>query len=201
MLILGHLGIGSRLARPFMGGKLDLGRMLRPNRNQDTPILPLGWVLVGTVLPDLVDKPLYQFFTWWTGLHGQAIGLISGGRTFGHTFLFVLLTMGLGYCLNKKALIALALGIVTHLVMDYGGDWLSSYYYMASWGRLPPDIVDRSADLKGFLWPFAGNEFPVHKYATLSEWLSKFLNPVFIGGELVGLGLLWWDFARRYQTK
>ncbi|MBI5201898.1 MAG: metal-dependent hydrolase, partial [Elusimicrobia bacterium] len=41
MIFFGHLGLGDALAAPVRRG------------------LPRRWVLLGTVLPDLLDKPLY----------------------------------------------------------------------------------------------------------------------------------------------
>ena len=69
MFVLGHLGIGSRL--------------LFSLRTR----LPAGWLYLGCLLPDLIDKPL--FYVPLLVMH-QQLPLITGTRTFGHTGLFLL---------------------------------------------------------------------------------------------------------------
>ena len=50
MFFFGHLGAGSRLASPFSKG------------------LPRGLLLLGTLLPDLIDKPLFYGLLFLRGL-------------------------------------------------------------------------------------------------------------------------------------
>ena len=73
MFLLGHLGIGRELVKPFSKG------------------LPLAGIFLGTILPDLIDKPLYYSLAVITHKWGSELGLISGTRTFGHTAAFLLL--------------------------------------------------------------------------------------------------------------
>src|SRR4051812_43545813 len=104
MFVFGHLGIGSKLATPWAQG------------------LPRRWLLVGTLLPDLIDKPLYYGLSFATGKSGTDLGLISGTRTFGHTALFLVL-LALGSIIRRsRILAALALGTATHLLIDNFGD-------------------------------------------------------------------------------
>ncbi len=75
MFVLGHLGIGKRLAaHPYR-------RFSRVDKRA---------FFVGALLPDLIDKPLYYGWSWLTGKHGAEAGLISGTHLFGHTGLFLL---------------------------------------------------------------------------------------------------------------
>jgi hypothetical protein len=46
MFFFGHLGVGATLVRPWKER------------------LPFRWVLLGAVLPDLIDKPLYYGLSW-----------------------------------------------------------------------------------------------------------------------------------------
>lgn len=98
MLLLGHLGIGSRL--------------LGPLRRR----WPASAVYLGCVLPDLIDKPLYYALSLSTGRQGAALGLISGTRSVGHTGLLWLVLLALG--LRSRVMLAIAAGVATHLVLD-----------------------------------------------------------------------------------
>src|SRR6185312_7307809 len=100
MFVLAHLGIGLELARPW---------------RRRLPVKPL---LLGTLLPDLIDKPLYYGLAWATGRRGYAIGLISGTRTFGHTVLFAAAIAAYAAARRSKAAAAVALGCATHLILD-----------------------------------------------------------------------------------
>jgi hypothetical protein len=84
MMIFGHLGIGLRLARPFS--------------------VPPGWLLLGTLLPDLLDKTTYYGLSVALGARGADLGLISGTRTFGHTAAFLLLLALVGAGSRSKAI-------------------------------------------------------------------------------------------------
>src|SRR5262245_35432229 len=107
MFVLGHLGIGSWIA----------ARRVRAGQR--------GWLLFGTRLPDLIDKPLYYALSLATGRHGRELGLISGTRTFGHTLLLVAV---LWILLPRRAGTPLALGMLTHLGLDELGDLLGIYF-------------------------------------------------------------------------
>ena len=70
-------------------------------------------LLVGSMLPDLIDKPLGIYI-----LSEQ----ISNGRIFGHTLLFALLILGLGlffyHTKRYTGILVLALGVFFHLALD-----------------------------------------------------------------------------------
>ncbi len=103
MLLFGHMGIGSRIVRPF---------------SKD---LPLFWIYLGTTLPDLIDKPLYYLFSRYTGLYGADLGLISGTRTFGHSGILLLLVTLVVFT-GSTRFTALSLGMFTHVFLDVMGD-------------------------------------------------------------------------------
>lgn len=140
MLVFGHtgmaLGTAVLLAGVFTGGYFSKGA-----RNQtiaSTPGLPqslphskessshqastlsrlagcidIRLLLIGSLLPDIIDKPLGQFFFRDT---------LSNGRIFCHTLLFLITVTLIGLWLyrryTKNWLLVLAFGILTHLVFD-----------------------------------------------------------------------------------
>jgi len=167
MFVLAHLGIGLELARPW---------------RKRLPVKPL---LLGTLLPDIIDKPLYYGMSWATGKRGFDIGLISGTRTFGHTLLFTAAIAGYAAARRSKAAAAVALGCATHLVLD-----------------AITDAFIRRADFSAsvFLWPLLGWRFPGFTYSNLGEHLGEFRQPFFLYAELIGALCLfahWYGSRRR----
>jgi hypothetical protein len=173
VFVLGHLGIGAWLARPWTrGGQLRL-------------------VLLGALLPDLIDKPLYYGLSWATGLQGAALGLISSTRTFGHTALFALAVLG---ALWSRGGAAIALGMATHLVLDLGGDAVALLVPSAPPRAGPPTLA-------AVLWPLLGLQFPVSPFKGVGEHLLAAGNAYNVAGEAVGALLLFrlWRRARRQE--
>jgi hypothetical protein len=166
MFVLGHLGIGSWIA----------ARRVRAQQ--------LGWLLFGTLLPDLIDKPLYYGLSLATGRHGRELGLISGTRTFGHTLLLV---AALWILLPRRAGTPLALGMITHLGLDELGDLL---------GLVFPALRTHSSPgtLNAILFPFLGLQFPSSPYRTALEHLSSLKNLYVVFGEIAGAALLAWQW-------
>lgn len=162
MFILGHMGIGSKLASPWSKG------------------LPLQWVFLGTLLPDLIDKPLYYSLSFITGTHGAQLGLISGTRTFGHTALFLMFLVIFAFFKHSRSLAALAIGTMTHLFLDN----IVEHF-------LPPPI-----DLAhlALLFPLQGVRFPVYPFGGFKDHLLSLTNTVTFAAELLGGGILAWDY-------
>jgi membrane-bound metal-dependent hydrolase YbcI (DUF457 family) len=163
MLPLGHLGIGLQVARPFRRG------------------LPLKPLLLGTLLPDLIDKPLYYGLSFATGRRGLDIGLISGTRTFAHTILFTAALGILAASRRSKLFAALALGSATHLILD-----------------VVTDVFTRRSDysLSVLAWPLLGWQFPGYTYSGIGEHLGQFREPFFIYAEVIGAILLFVEWRR-----
>ena len=91
MFVFGHLGFGSVLARPWRH------RAVR-------------WaLLLGMLLPDIVDKPLY---------YARVSDIFSCTRTIGHTGLLAVVLLLAGLLRRRRWLAALALGMLTHLLLD-----------------------------------------------------------------------------------
>jgi hypothetical protein len=163
MFALGHLGIGKKLAaRPF--------RRFSPVERRA--------FFVGALLPDLIDKPLYYVPAWLTGRHGAAAGILSGTHLFAHTGLFLLLLAVAGLITRSRPLEALAIGVATHLVLDF---------------------VGLSMNLGTLLWPLFGWRFPTYPFRSLGEHLVTIFNPITFIGEVLGAAILGWDYrqARR----
>src|SRR5262249_45802746 len=161
MFIFGHLGIGSKLVSPWTAGL----------KRRD--------VLIGTLLPDLIDKPLYYSLWLATGKRGAELGLVSGTRTFGHTAILLLLLVVGSIFRKSKLLAALALGTATHLFLDNLADHF-----------LPPGR-DPSA-LQAMTWPLLSWNFPA--IPVNAEGFIASLTPFVLGGEAIGLALLAWDY-------
>ena len=77
------------------------------------PRVGIRFILVGSLLPDIIDKPVGQFFFG---------GTFSNGRIFCHTLLFLILVTVAGIYLynhyNKTWLLAFSFGTMTHLIFD-----------------------------------------------------------------------------------
>ena len=140
--------------------------------------LDLRILLVGSLLPDIIDKPLGHILFREN---------LSSGRTISHTLLFaVLITLGgllLRYRTGKTWLLALSLGTFVHLILDEM--WLQHW---------------RST----ILWPLYGIEFPK---AELAGWAGNIWDallhepPVYIP-EIIGavvIILLLWMLIRNSQ--
>lgn len=158
MFVFGHLGIGSKIVSPWSSG------------------LPRRAILIGTILPDLIDKPLYALASF-AGRHGTDLGVIAGTRTFGHTAIFLLLTALAAIAKRSKIFAALALGTATHLFLDN----LSDHFVPG----------EHSSALVAMAWPFLSREFPANTLDPQS-FVNRF-GPFMIGAEIVGIALLCWD--------
>ncbi len=117
------------------------------------------FLLIGSLLPDIIDKPLWLFAN--SSLHWD-------GRGYSHTFLFsfVLLAAGLILAIRwKKAqLLTVAVGSFFHLIFDQM--WLNP---TALWwpllGPIPTEVIE---GYLAFLW----KEFLANPYTYVSESLG-----------------------------
>jgi hypothetical protein len=157
MFPLAHLGIGSAITR------------LCPVK------LPFRWVLVGTVLPDLIDKPI--FFVLSRGF--PEAGWEAGKRDFAHTLVFLSLLAAFSRARKSPALWAITAGTATHLVLD---------------------VISKSTagsstalgSLRVLFWPLAGWSFPTLSHGMHGIEIWSF--------ELIGFGLLVLQFSRRAKV-
>lgn len=107
MIFFGHLG-------PTTGVfKVYEGIFNKNNSIQEEPLIDYRVVLIGSILPDIVDKPIGAFLFRST---------FHNSRIFGHTLLFslILICVGLYRSMRKGKNRILLLGISSsiHLVLD-----------------------------------------------------------------------------------
>ena len=128
----------------------------------------IRFILVGSLLPDIIDKPL-----------GMVLlrGTLSNGRIFSHTLVFLAAVGASGLFVYRRYsrtwLLALTLGTFAHLVLD-------------SMWRSPRTL----------LWPAFGLGFD-RMDPDLGEWMqgmwrSLVTNPAVYIPEIIGLIVLAW---------
>jgi membrane-bound metal-dependent hydrolase YbcI (DUF457 family) len=117
MFPLAHLGIGSAMTR------------LLPAK------LQFRWVLAGTLLPDLIDKPAFLLLR------------DPGKRGFAHTLLFLALLAAISGWRRSQTLWSVTAGTATHLVLD-----------MAS--KSTAGMATNAGSLQVLFWPLLGWSFP-----------------------------------------
>lgn len=142
-----------------VGGAVFLARWVFRDPAMDMRVLVLG-----AVLPDLIDKPLGSVL--FTGYFGT-------GRIYGHTLLFAAAVLVLVMVVTRrgsparKRWMALPIGVLLHLLLD-----------------MPIDPVT-------LWWPVLGLEFPSFAEGRLVDLIVYLLkSPVVVIQELLGLGYL-----------
>jgi inner membrane protein len=133
-------------------------------------------LLIGSLLPDIIDKPIGRFFFKDT---------FNNGRIFSHTLLFLVVLIVGGLILylarRKNWLLVLAFGTFTHLILD--GMW---------------------KEPRTLLWPLYGFSFPQYP-ESIRSWLDSILSyvtgsPWVLIPEILGLAIIaWflWEIVRR----
>jgi hypothetical protein len=96
MFPLAHLGIGSAI-----------GRVSAVN-------FRFRWILFGTLLPDLIDKPVFLLL----GRYLHEAGWEAGKRGFAHTLAFLVLLAAISRARKSPTLWAVTAGTATHLALD-----------------------------------------------------------------------------------
>jgi inner membrane protein len=123
-------------------------------------------LLVGSLLPDIIDKPVGQVFFRQT---------FSNGRIFSHTLLFLIVLLGIGFFLFKRYrrvwMLTLAAGTFTHLILD--GMW-----------AYPSTLF----------WPLLGFTFEKEELTNwlLNLFKALFSQWSIFTPELIGLAVLLW---------
>jgi membrane-bound metal-dependent hydrolase YbcI (DUF457 family) len=129
------------------------------------PNMDLRYLLLGAILPDLIDTP--AGFVFWSS--------VENVRLAAHSLLFAAAAMGAVLLMTRrgrprKRWMPLAVGILLHLVFD------------AMW-RQPETLW----------WPFQGWEFTSTGYGTVTEYLGWLLtDPTTWLLEVAGLAYLVW---------
>jgi inner membrane protein len=116
MFVFAHAGITLGAATLFAGA-LDR-RQVIPNEKTSwftslSRRVDIRVLLAGSLLPDIIDKPVGQYFFRET---------FSNGRIFSHTLLFLVVLAGIGFYLYKRHrqvwMLTLAAGTFAHLLLD-----------------------------------------------------------------------------------
>lgn len=157
MFIFAHLGLGLQVSKPFSRG------------------LQKRWILLGTLLPDIIDKTAYYGLSFVTHKSGAALGLISGTRTFAHTAIFCLIFIFYSLYKKNKLLLAISIGVFTHLFLDGIGDVISIEPIL-------PEVKNKLA----LFFPLYGFRFPTIPFTTLGEHLTSYFDPYFYFTEVLG---------------
>lgn len=182
MFVFGHLGIGT-------WATLALARRLGAASAQAIGSVHLRWLLLGTVLPDLIDKPLYYGIVAWTGRRAEAAGFICSTRTIGHTALLALV-LWLLLARTRRAAQgqALFVGMASHWFLDVVGG--PAQWALVQLGLLP-ELVSRGPSIfAAILFPLLGFQFPVDPFRSIDEHAGRYANPWTVATELAGLVLL-----------
>ena len=126
-------------------------------------------VMLGSMLPDLIDKPLGHFILRDT---------LNNGRIYGHTLAFALALLVFSLValrIGKAGPVVVWLGLMAHLALD--GMWQS------------PDTL---------LWPLYGWSFPVLEYSFFWDNLRNLARPENLIPELMGLAVLVYGFREGF---
>jgi membrane-bound metal-dependent hydrolase YbcI (DUF457 family) len=123
MLPLGHAGIALGAValidsavnkrNPLHLGSVQPAQQSSNNKAFQLSKIDLRFLFLGTLLPDIIDKPVGWIF-------------FSQGRVFSHTLIFLLLITLAGYIVYRRSaknwLLVVSLGVFFHLFMDYMWD-------------------------------------------------------------------------------
>jgi hypothetical protein len=159
MFVFGHIGIGRAIATPFRRG------------------LPAVPFIIGTLLPDLIDKPLYYARVW---------DYVSCTRTFGHSGVLLAAILAAAWLFRSRPLAALGLGVATHLFLDGLPSLLHHDADDASW--------------IAFTWPFVQAQFSTRAFPSIASHVESLWSSWIVTSEAIGLLLIGMDLRRRRRN-
>lgn len=144
-----------------------------------TRSLDLRFVIIGSLLPDIIDKPIGHFFFR---------DIFGNGVLYCHSLLFVLVLVLAGYFTNvickKSYILLLTFGSFVHLILDFV--WLNPHV---------------------FFWPLFGFTFEKGTSPPFGEWLlglilELFKIPWVAIPELIGAVItIWFVWLLWHQKK
>jgi membrane-bound metal-dependent hydrolase YbcI (DUF457 family) len=112
MLLFGHAGI-TLGAATLINGAVNIRHTKMSWLTSLSRYVDIRLLLVGSLLPDIIDKPVGQYFFR---------GTFNNGRIFSHTLLFLILISVIGFYLYKRHrqvwMLTLAAGTFMHLLLD-----------------------------------------------------------------------------------
>lgn len=169
MVFFGHLGLTTGIIKCF-----DKTTRKKINLNYNSTF-DYRMVLLGSILPDLIDKPIGAFFFRST---------FHNTRIFAHTLLFsaLLILLGLFLLIKKKnnSILLLGTGAFIHLILD------SMWLY--------PGIL---------LWPYFGLKFPVRTDSNWlgSDFYRLIHDPSYYIPEIIGFIIIAYYFFKLIKNK
>jgi hypothetical protein len=169
MIFFGHLGLttGAIKAYEVISHK--------DKKLSDKVLIDYRVVLIGAILPDIIDKPIGA---------GLFRSTFHNSRIFGHTLIFSLLLILIGfYMLNKrgkKNILIFGICSAIHLVLD------SMWLY--------PDIL---------FWPYFGWRFPERPEGNWvsSDMIRLITDQSYYLPELIGFTIIAYFFIRLLRNK
>ena len=165
MLLFGHPGI-TLGAATLLAGAVNHRDKKSSWFASLSRYLDIRWLLVGSLLPDIIDKPAGQYLFRDT---------FNNGRIFSHTLLFLIVITAVGWYLWKKHrhiwMLSLAAGTFTHLLLDEMWQTPATLF----WPLL--GFTFKATDLEGW----AQNIFH-----------ALFSDPSVYVPEIIGLAVLLW---------
>lgn len=171
MIFFGHLGL-------TVGG-YKLYEKILPNQSAAGPAaVDYRLVLLGSILPDLLDKPIGAVLF---------VDTYHNSRIYGHTLLFSLLLILAGYIVYKRrgarSVLTVGFASLVHLILD--GMWQEPETIL--WPFL--NIKDALSANKDWLHELLAFPYKFDNWmASRFEEFMRDLSPVLF--ELVGLGIL-----------
>jgi membrane-bound metal-dependent hydrolase YbcI (DUF457 family) len=125
-------------------------------------------LLVGSLLPDIIDKPVGQYFFRET---------FSNGRIFSHTLLFIIVLTGIGFYLFKRHrqvwMLTLAAGTFFHLVLD--GMWAAPatlFWPLLGFTFEKEELANWLSNILQALFSHAGNYIPEMTGLVILLWFG-----------------------------
>jgi membrane-bound metal-dependent hydrolase YbcI (DUF457 family) len=165
MLLFGHVGI-TLGAAAVLAGSVNRQREKKSWFASLSKYLDIRLLLVGSLLPDIIDKPVGQYLFRDT---------FDNGRIFAHTLLFLIVISAVGLFIFKKQrrawMLALAAGTFTHLLLD--------------------EMWQTPATL---FWPWLGFSFPKIELEGWAQGIfhAMFFDPAVYIPEIIGLAIVLW---------
>lgn len=165
MLIFAHTGI-TLGAATVIAGAVNFKRDRWSWFASLSRYLDIRFLIIGSLLPDIIDKPVGQYLFRET---------FNNGRIFSHSLLFLVIISAAGFILHKTKgqvwLLSLAVGTLAHLILDEM--WLAP---------------------QALFWPFMGFSFPIVDLEGWGGRIinSYFTSVFIIITEAIGLVILIW---------
>lgn len=161
MFLLGHLGL-----------TLLAVWLLRPLLPAGDGV-PVGYVLVGALLPDLIDKPLGHVLLGW-----------DNGRLWAHTLLFAVALLGLATYVGSRW--GLTMGVATLIHQGLDQAWLDPASWL--WPLAGPFPTGVSAGVPEWWAALLSDPF-----LWTTEALGGLALVALLFGPWLGLGSRWWQ--------